>query len=51
MISRCSAGEVIKRALLRQLLYNSLQRGAISPLSVNELAVVLYNGKNKYLYK
>lgn len=51
MISRCSAGEVIKRAWLGQLSYNALQRAVISPLSRNEAALVLHNGKNKHILK
>lgn len=49
MISRCSAGGVITCAWFGQLSYNALQRGVISPLSRNEAALVLHNGKNKYI--
>lgn len=51
MISGCSAGEVIKCAWLKQLSYNSLQRGAISSFGTNEAASVLHDGKKKSFLK
>jgi len=51
MISRCSAAEVIKCAWSRQLSHKALQRGAISPLGMNEVALVLHNGKDNHVLK